>query len=578
MTSYWDLSNAHSKDNARDKSFEEVRTSFVPPPHFAECALWRNGVLVGPRGSGKTTILKVLAAAAQATEPTHDINYVGVYVPADPGWGRRTRELDDASQIALFKLLVVERFLDVFRLARANPDGRVLRTLQLAPLEEQRLAARFSSTLGLQPVGSLDSVRDKVKALMLRIASKDLVVGSDQQSWVVSENVTDLIGRLVNDLGECESVPSLDWVLLLDELELAPLPVFRSAWLALRNPPPAVRLKLAFLDDRAPDSLGGLPNPPRKGNDYWETPLTWKRRRDYYDFTVRLAEGLYEQIRNGDLSLVAALEDSVLPPSWGGTLSDRNRAAFTEAEQRLLNDDETFAVWARRQEAKSDSGVLPTALRGKVAQTVVLRDAYRARGAGPRVAGVNLYTGAPTILEILEGNPRHVTWLVNALSREMSSSRTRISATAQQRAVKASADLLTDVLKTVFPEDDPSKDSVWELTDILGQQFRTICIEGPFRTDPITAVRISVTKEPGLIEYADLCVQYGGLIEITRPSDTGGGFRRFRLHGLLAALHRLPLKISKDWRAEQFLRVQDGHVHWLRDKESDRLQPGMGLA
>ncbi len=47
--------------NAKAMPFAEIARTFVPPRKFAELAGHWNAVLVGPRGSGKTTLFKMLS-------------------------------------------------------------------------------------------------------------------------------------------------------------------------------------------------------------------------------------------------------------------------------------------------------------------------------------------------------------------------------------------------------------------------------------------------------------------------------------------------------------------------------------
>lgn len=50
--------------NAKAMTFREVASTFVSSTKFAELAGRWNALLVGPRGSGKTTLMKMLSVEA----------------------------------------------------------------------------------------------------------------------------------------------------------------------------------------------------------------------------------------------------------------------------------------------------------------------------------------------------------------------------------------------------------------------------------------------------------------------------------------------------------------------------------
>src|SRR5579862_4105224 len=80
--------------NARQLSYAEIGRSFVPPREFSELCRSVNHVLLGPRGSGKTMLMKMLTRAAldewqpRAGEGSIEPSFIGVYVPTDLLWAR----------------------------------------------------------------------------------------------------------------------------------------------------------------------------------------------------------------------------------------------------------------------------------------------------------------------------------------------------------------------------------------------------------------------------------------------------------------------------------------------------------
>lgn len=86
--------------NAKDLRLTEMVCSFVPSEEFWEIAGNWNALVVGPRGSGKTTYLRMLSfdamrawQHARADALRSVVGYTGIYVPADIAWGAMVESL-----------------------------------------------------------------------------------------------------------------------------------------------------------------------------------------------------------------------------------------------------------------------------------------------------------------------------------------------------------------------------------------------------------------------------------------------------------------------------------------------------
>lgn len=96
------MDNIHKSYNARYMGFEDVARSFVPNSQFRELVRPESSIIVGPRGCGKTTLLKMLhprafvATLSQNVKETYkEMNFWGVYIPADIQWTTLLRKVEE---------------------------------------------------------------------------------------------------------------------------------------------------------------------------------------------------------------------------------------------------------------------------------------------------------------------------------------------------------------------------------------------------------------------------------------------------------------------------------------------------
>src|SRR4051812_36782514 len=86
--------------NARALSAEELAKGFIPSPQFGRVIRPSHTLVIGPRGSGKTSLLKMLQPRAlagwkgeEADEYRPLINDVGIYIPTGISWAEQLQHL-----------------------------------------------------------------------------------------------------------------------------------------------------------------------------------------------------------------------------------------------------------------------------------------------------------------------------------------------------------------------------------------------------------------------------------------------------------------------------------------------------
>ncbi len=557
-------STSGSRDNARDKDYEEIAKSFVRPNHFTQATPWKNTVMSGPRGSGKTTMLKMLSAEgalarsrAQFDDPRPE--FAGVYVPADPTWSRRTAGAPKEAQALAYKLLAVRSTArTISSLAQATASNAAVPErlgLQLTSRGERSLAADLGNRFGAtNPTTTLRAWTDQIDRIILATVG-DGPTTSTATDWLVDAELLPIVDGMTNLVtSHAESAPGR-WVLLLDELELAPRTIFESVWSQLRAPAENWRVKLALLSSRssAQDFLDELA--PKEGHDFDPLRLASAYTSELTDFSERLLRQVMGEC--GDLEPDADMITLLGRSHLGTVVSGRPHSEVdagsddesTEVIDRLKKRDPEFAEWLMSHDISRQTPQ-SRKLRNKTSHLAAIRDSYNRRATkGPRVRTPAAYSGAPVLYALTEGNPRLIAWTGHGLCQVRRSGRRPISATSQGGVIQCLIERQVSVLSSIRPDDNLECPAVFDLVGLVGEHFRQRSTEGPFRADPIGSFSVNPTDEQLLRQLVGLGVTFGGFVEIAAgPADATTGQRRFRLHNLIAANFRLPVKIGKTHR------------------------------
>jgi hypothetical protein len=603
--------------NARDLTSPQVAERFVAPAVFERLLDTAHCILEGPRGSGKTTLLRMLTAEAFALwrndQPGPDIDYLGIFVPADVRWAKQlVLRLDrisdeaarDAVQQAHFSVAVSAAMIEsielssrlAFKFAKSHPAlfFEVDRNMEV------ELIRNLADIWGLDvPVPSFSGIR-----LALRKRQQELnliaVMLSGDMVWTeaasrfpyLTNGWLDNLVAAVETANEQLRRPDQLWALLLDELEIVPEVLLRTIVDALRSTSNKIRFKLA-LSPTGSDLLHvGELGASSSFEDYRPVKLWYERKghaRAFSDalFASALSRSLGRTITPamlptelGDSWPADSAKDdddtNELLPAQASTTAQRIRnAAFSSLYQK----DESFAKLL--DDFKIDSKSPPTnddakygPLVRKITQLVLHRSREvenfsLAKGVSTRKGGrkgLQGYFGFPNLVDLTEGNPRWILTLAETLTAEHAESKLSLKAnTVQSKAIRTFVQQMVAKL-TVFPTKAAAAGRRWtpfDFVSALGGSIESTLFDGPFMTDPQLSFTID---QPAITQYGDYvrtAIDLGALVIVRRggpaPLAAGGDGQtlvgsRVRITYRLAPEFRLPLLFTKEQKMSVALR------------------------
>lgn len=571
--------------NAKSLTPQEVAKTFVPPTQVFERIINKNNcIVIGPRGSGKTTLFKMLTREALATWSSgilqgfsKGIHFHSVFVPADRAWGAQLTAADRTNARpqsgsrgeAAFVIHTVIALISAMREMRERqtlPAALSDLNIELSPQVESELATLISSTLGVSaPVASLLGVELGLRSVLMRLDPRS---GEDAwPPWADMARLGHTISALITAFEGVVNPKTRNWVFLFDELEIAPQSIKRMLISSLRGFDHRVSLKLALVpfmsDIRNIEDFKS----PQPGNDFEMIQLTYPHKQDAGSFSIDFARSLLS---------AAGIEGAAVPLLFGASVFQVGRtrmSAYVRSKSgdpvnKLFSDlaekDESFRAYLSRRGLTEKTTSLSEEERAatirKVLPSAVARDYFlrefrlnvdRPALFRPRKTHA-LYTGFPSILELAEGNPRLLLSLLIPMIRELEllrehNANAKIPVEIQNAAIIRAQQTFIALIKTL-PPSWPSKDSprgLLPFIDHIGRALERRLYYQPFEADYIGSFSLPSHASDSLEMAVGDALNAGALISLSEsPSDstlTSLKGRVFRLSYMLAPRYRLPL-------------------------------------
>jgi hypothetical protein len=592
--------------NAKVMTYAEVAKTFVSSPKFVQLAGSWNSVVVGPRGGGKTTLLKMLSAEGQeavaknaTTQVGKGLGYTGIYVPSDIAWGAMLESIRrSGNEEKLGELLSEAAFVTHVLLAVANSMARHVEKhrarmglnggaesvdLVTTPTqtELEKLVTTVASFWKLKPVSlSVNAIVDALRVRLLDIKrfARLLTWRGNADTKFVLENANflglDMLESATQALEAFDTTyrhPDHKWCLLLDEFEVAPMHLQRTILDAMRaSGAQKILLKVA-LAPCGPDILyeQQSDSPPTLINDIQQVDLWYADKAEAVEFCrlVFLSRtASYEFLRgqepvdvlgNSAYAVVDDTESIEQIELFKATA--KSRKAITEQFRSLSKKDASFVEFLTRKQINLDHelAMRPIDPHGntlrKVAPLVAFRNAYRSSTEGNK-RGVKpfntAYAGWEAISAISEGNPR---WLIGLITRILSEGdKMPVPVPQQTAAVRWSCQSYADMLQSVANQQFHSiktETTVFKILAAIGQYFHDRLVKTSFVEDPPMSFIVDDLVTDDVEHALRIAVNHGAIV-CFEAADTVGGFRtlrgkRFRLSYLLAPVFKLPMRKSK---------------------------------
>ncbi|EKO3508669.1 hypothetical protein LCL63_001871 [Vibrio fluvialis] len=549
--------------NAKHMKSDEIAENFVSSDLFIETAKNSHTILVGPRGSGKTTFLRMLSNDTlhkwdgyKALEEKGKIKYEGIYVPGDLVWGEMINSLKDTgldnkhvesfsysafcTHVFLNVISGIENSLNkieeellvsnqdeihdalvnICSILKINPEKISISRIRLALNSKINILGEYSRYLSIFGSDSFDNRDFEEK---VPYAYTDLKIAL--------ESIFDAIDRSLKR-------PEHRWALLLDEFEIAPQHLLDKVIRNMRSSAGKVIFKVALVPcgfhQRIKHETSNI-------NDYSVVELWYVKKGESVSFCSNLVKSRY-----GIDSPVKQLGNTKYSSNIGSSyhwVSEFNELYSKDATfKKYIDENEIDFIDELTKKERSSSQLR------KISPQVAFRNAF-INSNGKRKGRKSLpefYSGWEAISTISEGNPR---WLISVLNPLFAHyDQKKVPYSQQMNKVKASTDSYRAMLKTLPLSNNmglSTSEPVLSLLEKIANYFNSRLIDDEFKPSPPSTFKVDREISSDIEKALMIAWNYGAIVCVS-PESTFGTYDnlqglRFRLSHLLAPTFDLPL-------------------------------------
>lgn len=582
----------HTSFNARNASPKQIAETFVVPDYFEQVAGFHNLVMIGPRGLGKTTIMKALTASGlyflhqrpdlEEILRKIDFGYIPIYIPAESIWRGNAQSISCAleeeherDQIlnGLFVDHCLHQLIGSFEDALVNPESEkdsndFAWSVQISENEEKFISNECSMFWGL------NRVQNSFVGLKLALLQRSNLYRSaisslpDRKTLDVAMRLekSDFLLMLKGFFDVVESVRGkLKWSVCFDEMEIAPKRVLAQLYENLRSFDQRAVLKFSLfpyidfytLEQRRVASERG----PVDGQDFHSVILANKFANPDYNLSKQLIAnecaaagtslGQFADYLNRSTSIHKGTRQ------FTDSGFERNYAAIYSMAERA--GDRSYLTYMSKNGVRkaSDLEIIKgekkrAQLIRKPAPIAEIRSYYLVKGGrnsseiSRRTSskGFGYYHGFDQILALTEGNPRAIKYYLGDLLKSFISKEN--SAVAQNRAISRNVDRFRALVSAhTFSSDvlDRQTHSTLKLVDKLGDALSERLLGPDFQPEPALSYEVK-SLSPELKDTLELAINSGALVVDQRSGNSHLIFDlegyRFRLSHRLAPFYKLP--------------------------------------
>lgn len=599
--------------NAKYLSYQDVAESFVSNDEFFQLTRNNSILLMGSRGCGKTTLLKMLTPAGlnywsgkEAEEVKRTLNFTAIYIPSDIQWknqfnylNNRLKGKEDFVEVItqfLFasnvQIAMCKTFNSVIGFGDYSEKEKIILEYEVSKslANVWGVSENFTPTFDDLEIKILEKVRNINSLVKKRIFRGELDdINSELSDTSVFDSFFELIKLGCKVFEQILKLPEdHKWALCFDELEIVPKFIQLELIKYLRS----VDQKYLFKLTTTP--LFNMENTEleaTQGNDF-STIKLWvydeAGLRRWQEFCRKLLSSRFEKAYNqetvdfeeifGKYSLDDIIKDELNELSGPNKKLIDYKGAFKSGLgkessmnflfKRLAQVDESFKNFLQKRNIDAED---PYSYDPLVQKSVFLKykvDAiYRLIYRGRTRKTPAIHYGVPYIFNLCDGNPRLVIGLIDEIlqrSKFNFSDIKTISKQEQSKIIYSASDKYFDLIKnnpdSTIIAHDSEINLATHLLNKIGSYMLDKSVKDDFSKTIPSTFRVDEDLNHKYLALLETALSLGAIVyldPIESLTNTGIVGKRFRLSGFLTPKYKIPNRIQSEVRLSTLLSIEE---------------------
>lgn len=600
--------------NAKYLTYREVAESFVSNDEFCQLTGNNSILLMGSRGCGKTTLLKMLTPAGlyywkgeEADQIKKGLNFTAVYVPSDIQWKNQfdylNRYLNGKNEFIevitqfLFasnvQIALCKTFNSVIGFGNYNDNQKLSLEFEVCKslINEWNIEGEIPPTfddIELSILKRVMNMNSLIKRMIFRKESDNI---EKEMPKYVFDNFFDLIKLGCKVLEQKLNFDERHkWALCFDELEIVPKFIQIELITCLRS----VDQKFIFKLTTTPIfNIENSDIEPSQGNDFssiklwvydgaglirWRnfcSKLLMKRFKEKYDicsddFIRIFGEYNLDDIIKEELNSLLAKEKKSLDYNGSFKPGIAKGSSMNYLYKRLAQIDKSFKSFLIKRHINTndpftDDPVLQKSVFLKYKVDAIFRLVYknRTRKKPP------IHYGLPYIFDICDGNPRFVIGLIDEILQNSKFNLELTNAINKQEqsqiifnASEKYYNLINNHPDATINSNSTEINLATNLLDKIGNYIFNKLIKDEFSKNPPSTFRVDeeFANSSNYLKLLETALSLGAIIyldPIESLSNNGLIGKRFRLSSFLAPKYKIPAsRVTSEVRLSTILKLE----------------------
>lgn len=565
------ITSKYSAFNARFLSPSEIAESFIPTPQFKVLLKTSHAILMGPRGCGKTTLLKMLTSDALSVwrqkliESNDSSNYtspdfIALYIPSDTRWLQEIKSTSTtygSDSEKLQRLLVV---LSILKQWAIQFEKIVANDLAA----HTNLAESFIDCWGLVDAAprfidiknSIESMAADIRGY-INVGNTEAIF--ERYKLRFFSSLIDVC-TICADLYDAQfGAVQVKWAICFDELEISPRWMRTELIASLRSVDHRILLKLTWSPLMPEATDGG----PEVMQDVDIIRLWYSHISDAKSFCKNLADSVVRNLTDGKvISAQDMLGRSIFAEESDSELDYERGTDFYNAMIEVAKFDTSLKQLLISHKIDPDDPFTPSQqLRNtffrKLKPIVLLRDYFNSKFGRRSRKQLLLYCGLDMVFAMSEGNPRRLIKILSDIvdfglkeSRKDVEDFFTVKYHEQASTLSSLSNQFLDYIKAI-PSNlyAPSDISLFDFVQVVGKYFSSRLIDGPITLDPVGSFVVGKEAAERFKNIIQIGLSSGAIIYVgSSPHEVARTIvgSKFRLTFLLSPALKLAVRNYKE--------------------------------